>query len=111
MQNPMYLREIRKNRVIDWKKSHPCVKCSEDDVDVLDAHHLDPFTKSFSVAHVSAKSIDSIDWELSLCLSLCSNCHRKLNAWLRSNGLDTTKENFDLWLSVYDRETREQERV
>jgi len=87
------------------------MNCSERDVDVLDAHHLDPFTKSFSVAHVSGKSIDAIDLELSLCLSLCSNCHRKLNAWLRLSGLDTTKENFDLWLSVNDRETREQEKV
>jgi hypothetical protein len=57
-----------------------CVKCSNDDCDVLTAHHKDKNTKKFELSrgwHLSWKRIEE---EVSKCELLCFNCHTKLHA-------------------------------
>jgi hypothetical protein len=96
------IRELRRQRVVDWKTLNQCASCGEADIDCLDAHHAEGSTKEFSVAHISGRTLDAIDCELQKCVSLCCRCHRKFNSWLRTTGLSASKDNFETWLSVQD---------
>jgi hypothetical protein len=55
-----------------------CNKCGYDDSSQsLDAHHINPDDKEFSLSCMDRASITEIDKELSKCEILCSNCHRQ----------------------------------
>ncbi len=59
---------------------HPCARCGEEDIVVLDFHHVRG--KSFSISHAYDKhvSIEELFEEISKCQILCSNCHRRKTA-------------------------------
>lgn len=48
----------------------------------FDFHHIDPDEKSFNISggNLANKSLKKVLAEVSKCLLLCSNCHRKLHA-------------------------------
>ena len=55
-----------------------CTQCGEDHPAVLDFHHTDPTTKEFTVSKMMGKySRRRIEKEITKCVVLCSNCHRK----------------------------------
>ena len=54
-----------------------CEECGETHPAALDFHHLEPETKSFNIAAGATRSLESIKKELSKCVLLCANCHRK----------------------------------
>jgi hypothetical protein len=63
-------------------RSNGCALCGEMEPACLSAHHVDPTIKEFSVGEalrrrVSAKKLND---ELSKCLCVCENCHRKIHA-------------------------------
>lgn len=64
------------------KAKSSCHVCPEDDPAVLDFHHLNPATKTDTVASLVYKNapISKIQTELHKCVPLCSNCHRKVHA-------------------------------
>jgi len=72
--------------VAQYKTERGCKLCGEKTWQCLDAHHIDPSTKTGSIGNmISWKcSLDNITKELSKCVILCSNCHRKLHAGLVS---------------------------
>jgi len=80
----------RSNELRDWyknlKKTLCCEKCKENHPAVLEFHHTDPKLKDFSIAdalwHKLSKT--KIENEISKCIVLCSNCHRKLH-WEENN--------------------------
>lgn len=67
--------------IVDYKNTHPCIICGEDNRVCLDFHHLDPTQKDFnlSAATTSTRSIESIQEEIDKCVVLCKNCHMKVH--------------------------------
>ena len=58
-----------------------CAICGYDKCSAaLDAHHIDPNKKEFTIASNPNKSYEAISNELKKCVLLCANCHRALHA-------------------------------
>ncbi len=58
-----------------------CIKCGlVDDPVVFDFHHLDPATKEFNISRATCGnySWDRLVKEISKCILVCANCHRKI---------------------------------
>lgn len=67
-------RNRRKEFNTKWK--HPCEKCGESRLYLIQFHHIDPATKSFCIgANSTAKLPDVLEKEIKKCVCLCSNCH------------------------------------
>jgi hypothetical protein len=49
-------------------------------IHALTFHHVDPETKSFSIANQALSKIDKLRVEAAKCVLLCSNCHHELHA-------------------------------
>jgi len=64
-----------KELILEWK-SQGCAKCNDKRHYVLDAHHIDPTTKDFSIGSTK-RGYKITEKELTKCLALCSNCHRE----------------------------------
>lgn len=61
----------------------PCVVCGEDDKCCIDFHHKDSNEKEFVIADVCIRkwADKKIINEISKCVSLCANHHRKLHKY------------------------------
>jgi hypothetical protein len=89
-----YLNKSKKNNKIykannkifidQYKESKGCKFCNEKCAVCLDFHHEDPIAKEMNVSRMknSSHSIKTITREISKCIVICSNCHRKLHAGL-----------------------------
>lgn len=70
----------------DYKLNNPCIKCGESHIACIDLHHIDPSTKEKNISDiVKCGRIDNLVKELAKCVTLCSNCHRKLHYELKLN--------------------------
>ena len=58
-----------------------CIICGENDVACLDFHHIDDEQKDNSLSNAIRNKWgkERIDTEVSKCVVLCSNCHRKVH--------------------------------
>ena len=65
--------------VNDFKRAHPCIVCGEAEIACLDFHHLRDKDDSLAVL-AKAGSINRIKKEITKCVILCANCHRKYHA-------------------------------
>ena len=76
---------VRNDNRRAWFRSlkTPCIVCGEDEPCVIDFHHLDESTKEGSInrMRMNAKKADVLK-EIEKCVTLCSNCHRKVHAGL-----------------------------
>lgn len=54
----------------------PCAVCGNDDLRVIEFHHLDPSQKRFQIAGSGRRSMPTIMAEAAKCVCLCANCHR-----------------------------------
>jgi len=71
------MREDTKDWVNSVKQDKGCQECGEDHPACLDFHHIDEKDDSiWNMAH-NNRSKDSIRDEMSKCIVLCANCHRK----------------------------------
>lgn len=83
--------------VIDWRKrtkqrivdamGNKCSECGYSVcVDALELHHLDPAHKKFSFGGIRARprSWNTIVEELKKCIMVCANCHREIEAGVRT---------------------------
>jgi hypothetical protein len=68
----------KRSKVINEWKSKGCVKCGDTRSYVIDAHHIDPTQKQFSVG-TTVRGIKPTQQELDKCIPLCSNCHREFH--------------------------------
>lgn len=70
-----------KRLLTDLKESTPCVSCGDfHPSSCMDYHHIDSTLKDKGVAKmISANSWKRIEKEISKCVLLCSNCHRKIH--------------------------------
>lgn len=63
------------------KSKYGCLKCGESEACCLDFHHIETSDKEYNIASITtAKSKQRLIVELSKCVVLCSNCHRKLHS-------------------------------
>jgi hypothetical protein len=82
-----YINSSKKYRKIylDWfyeiKSSLKCEQCDESHIAVLDFHHKDPNQKDLEVSGLISNRVsrEIVLKEISKCIVLCSNCHRKLH--------------------------------
>jgi hypothetical protein len=65
--------------IIREYKGGGCSKCGYNKCSAaLDFHHIDPATKSFSLAKSNmSKSLVALKEEADKCIILCANCHRE----------------------------------
>jgi len=74
-------RQDLKEWFYNYKKTLKCLICGEKESVCLDFHHIDPSTKEFSVAAAyMSKTKERLLKEISKCVVLCANCHRKVHA-------------------------------
>lgn len=69
---------IKMQNIINSAKSGGCLICGEKEICCLDFHHL--HDKEFVIASGRDVSKKRLLDELSKCIVLCANCHRKLHA-------------------------------
>ncbi len=80
--------KARQQRIKEWlqakKQTLKCCRCSENFWGCLDFHHLDPNTKDKEISKVvrDGWSIPRIELEITKCIVLCANCHRKQHMYL-----------------------------
>lgn len=82
------IRAKNKAFLIDYLKQHPCVKCGESDIVVLEFDHLRD--KYCNVSRlVTSSNILKIKEEIEKCQVLCANCHKRKTAidfnWYKLN--------------------------
>jgi protein-arginine kinase activator protein McsA len=78
---------VRKSRqkLAEWlreyKKSLKCSNCPESHPATLEFHHKDPSQKTITISRMCTNigSKKRILDEISKCIVLCANCHRKLH--------------------------------
>lgn len=63
--------------VFDYLSEHPCEDCGNDDVLVLEFHHLRDKEETISAMVCNSFSVEQIMEEIAKCVVLCANCHRK----------------------------------
>ncbi len=61
----------------EYKGARGCSRCNEVDPICLDFHHLDPTIKDGMISTMMTCSQKRILDEISKCIILCANCHRK----------------------------------
>lgn len=65
--------------ILEYKRGHPCCICGESSPECLDFHHLRD--KDIEVSKLRTNgSIKRVIEEISKCVVLCANCHRKVHA-------------------------------
>ena len=74
----------RQNKQTKWLYSlkKPCVVCGESEPVCIDFHHINPLEKDFTIGKCRGRSKEWLYEEISKCVCLCSNCHRKVHAGL-----------------------------
>lgn len=83
----LYIQSSNKYRklYVNWfneiKSNLKCEQCGENHISVLDFHHTDPLQKDLEVSTLISNRVskEHILNEISKCIVLCSNCHRKLH--------------------------------
>lgn len=80
--NANYTRSWQKARglIVALKRQSCCAFCGEREPVCLDFHHIDPGSKSVSLA--KSHSIQEIVEEAGKCVLICRNCHAKVHAKL-----------------------------
>jgi 5-methylcytosine-specific restriction endonuclease McrA len=68
--------------IVKYLFSHPCVRCGETDILVLEFHHRKPKTKKRGVSDMfhNGDALDTLVKEIKKCNVLCANCHKREHA-------------------------------
>jgi len=72
------LEKRRKDRELPVKYlGGKCKRCGfDEDIDILQFHHLDPCDKRFNISERLYKGFEFVQAELNKCVLLCLNCHK-----------------------------------
>lgn len=76
----MKIRQLDlKQKLWDYKTSHPCIDCAESDPIVLEFDHRDSNTKENDICRMVAAKFSwaAIVREIEKCDVRCANCHRR----------------------------------
>lgn len=68
----------------DWlnQQKTSCIICGETEPICIDYHHINPNEKEFTIGQHRSRSREWLLQEISKCVCLCANCHRKVHAGL-----------------------------
>lgn len=69
----------RLDKLYQEKEKSQCFFCGEKEMCCLDYHHVDPAQKDGTVREAFIRSLEDGIAELSKCLLVCANCHRKIH--------------------------------
>lgn len=71
----------RQKRIIQFLHSlkTPCIICGESEPCCIDFHHINPSDKNFTIGKKIGSSKEKLLEEISKCVCVCSNCHRKIH--------------------------------
>ena len=87
LNNQRY-RELARVFVLAYLSTHPCASCGESDPRVLEFHHQGDKESEVSRLMGRGASLEALKSEISKCIVLCANCHRRLTAdergWYKS---------------------------
>jgi len=90
-------REKRRSFNEKWK--HPCEKCGESRLYLIQFHHIDPATKSFNIGESAThRKQNELENEVKKCVCLCSNCHDEFHYFYGSrpdNPIDALEQYLD----------------
>ena len=72
------------NKQTEWLYAvkKPCIICGESEPICIDFHHINPEEKDFTIGQHRGKNREWLLQEISKCVCLCANCHRKVHAGL-----------------------------
>lgn len=78
MERNKKLKTQTKKLLLSHLANKSCEDCGNDDIRVLEFHHLDPSSKAFSIAKGMANTYSwvKILREIDKCQILCANCHK-----------------------------------
>lgn len=69
---------INRGALTSWK-AQGCTLCGESDPDVIEAHHVRPEEKVFTLSGGARRRSPLVfAAELAKCVPLCRNCHRRV---------------------------------
>lgn len=74
------MSRVRCSEYVAAVKSAGCSVCDEKEPCTLDFHHLDPSEKEGNISGLLNYGLARVKEEISKCVLLCSNCHRKVHA-------------------------------
>jgi len=79
-------KKERRRWLLKYKSNLKCSQCPESHPSCIDFHHIDPKHKLGTISELvsSGRSVKVILKEISKCIILCANCHRKLH-WNESH--------------------------
>ena len=74
------IRERNQEFIISYLKEHPCCKCGESDIVVLEFDHIRD--KKFEISKLikGNSSFENLKVEIEKCQVLCANCHKRKTA-------------------------------
>jgi hypothetical protein len=78
--NTKNAKQAAREFVYQYRLTHPCTGCGESDPAVLEFHHVGEKDKEVGRMIAQGYGTDAITREISQCLVLCANCHRRLTA-------------------------------
>jgi hypothetical protein len=88
-QELLCIQQLNRDKIqhlTDNLQSNGCCICGEKELCCLDFHHIDPKQKQFLISQVTNRtskySYEDIVKEISKCVVVCSNCHRKIHSGL-----------------------------
>jgi 5-methylcytosine-specific restriction endonuclease McrA len=72
------IKDALRGQMMQYLSDKGCVSCGNTDIRVLEFDHIDPKTKSFSIARAIASTLswENILKEIAKCQILCANCHK-----------------------------------
>lgn len=74
----------RQQKQGEWLNSQKsaCIICGESEPVCIDFHHINPEEKEFTISKHRNRSKEWLSIEITKCVCLCANCHRKVHAGL-----------------------------
>ena len=77
----------KKEIIQEWKSEQSCCKCGDKRGYVLDYHHIDPSTKTDTIARMTSNNytLTTVQEEIKKCVVMCANCHREWHYLLNLN--------------------------
>ena len=81
-----HVKKPLRKEALDWyldlKKGMKCKECGNNDIRVLDFHHLDRELKEFNISDAVRVGVgkEKLLEEIAKCDCLCANCHR-IETW------------------------------
>jgi 5-methylcytosine-specific restriction endonuclease McrA len=80
MENTKNARVLARKFVYQYLLTHPCTSCGETDPTVLEFHHGGEKDKEVGRMIAQGYGVEALAAEISQCIVLCANCHRRLTA-------------------------------